>query len=133
MRLTKKQQEASGRLLTGGAENRIFWSDSGKIAKFIMGRLSAPSGDEPETIARAFIADNRELFDLAADVAERLEVSSIERDSQGHAHVCLAQFIREVPVHEGSMQVHINKDGVVIAYKDNRLAEADVDFQPQLQ
>lgn len=131
MQLTKKQEEASGRLLTGGAENRIFWSDSGKIAKFIMGRLSAPSGDDPETIAQAFMADNRELFDLAADVAERLAVSSIERDSQGHVHVCLAQFIREVPVHEGSVQVHINGDGEVIAYKDNRLAEADVDFQPR--
>ncbi|RJX29385.1 MAG: hypothetical protein C4531_10690 [Desulfurivibrio sp.] len=131
MRLTKKQEAASGRLLIDGAENRIFWSDNGRVAKFIMGRLSAPSGDDPETIARAFIADNRELFDLAAEVAERLEVSSIERDSQGHAHVCLAQFIRDVPVHEGSVQVHINREGVVTAYKDNRLAEAEVDFQPR--
>jgi Zn-dependent metalloprotease/subtilisin-like proprotein convertase family protein len=129
--LTKKQEEASGRLLKDGADNRIFWSDNGKIAKFIMGRLSAPSGDDPETIARTFIADNRELFALAADVPERLEVSSIERDRQGHSHVCLAQYIRDVPVHEGSVQVHINGDGVVTAYKDNRLAEADVDFQPR--
>ena len=131
MQLTKKQEEASGRLLASHADNRIFWSDDGKIAKFIMGRLSAPSADDPETIARAFISDNRELFDLAADVPERLEVSSIEHDRQGHSHVCLAQFIRDMPVHEGSVQVHINSDGVVTAYKDNRLAEADVDFQPR--
>lgn len=131
MQLTKKQEEASGRLLAGHGDNRIFWNDNGKIAKFIMGRLSAPSGDDPETIARAFISGNRELFDLAAGVPEQLEVSSIERDRQGHAHVCLAQFIRDVPVHEGSVQVHINSDGVVIAYKDNRLAVADVDFQPR--
>lgn len=129
--LTKKQQEASGRLVDAHADNRIFWSDDGKIAKFIMGRLSAPSGDAPEAIARAFIAGNGELFALAADVAERLEVSSVEHDQQGHAHVCLAQFIRDVPVHEGSVQVHIDRDGVVTAYKDNRLAAADVDFQPR--
>lgn len=131
MQLTKKQQEASERLVAAHADNRIFWSDDGKIAEFIMGLLSAPSGDAPETIARAFISGNRELFDLAADVAERLEVSSVEHDRQGHAHVCLAQFIRDVPVHEGSVQVHISSDGVVTAYKDNRLAAADVDFQPR--
>jgi hypothetical protein len=33
MQLTKKQEEASGRLLASHADNRIFWSDDGKIAE----------------------------------------------------------------------------------------------------
>ena len=130
MQLTNKQQQATERLLAAAPENRIFWSDDGRISKFIMGRLSAPSQDAPETIARRFMADNFDLFAMTPGILERLEVTSVERDRQNHVHVCLAQFLRDIPVHEGSVQVHIDDKGVVIAYKDNRLAGADVDLQP---
>jgi Zn-dependent metalloprotease/subtilisin-like proprotein convertase family protein len=130
MQLTGTQQQATERLLAGAAENRIFWSDDGRIPKFIVGRLSAPSQEGPEAIARAFMADNQGLFALDPDMTERLELNAVERDRQGHTHVCLAQFITDIAVHEGSVQVHIDEQGVVTAYKDNRLAAAAVELQP---
>ena len=93
MQLTNKQQQATERLLAAAPENRIFWSDDGRIPKFIMGQLSAPSQDAPESIARRFMADNFDLFAMTPGILERLEVTSVERDRQNHVHVCLAQFL----------------------------------------
>ncbi len=130
--LTTKQNEASRRLFHFDAKNKIFWSDDGKIAKFIKGKLSSPSQNNAETVALTFISDNQDLFSLDDQASQRLETASIEQDKQGHYHVCLAQYIRDIPVHEGSIQIHINQEGVVTAYKDNRLPGVNINLQPDI-
>ena len=131
-RLTTKQNEASRQLCLIDAKNKIFWSDDGKIAKFIKGKLSAPSQNNAETVALTFVLDNRDLFSLEDQASQRLETASIEQDKQGHCHVCLAQYIKDIPVHEGSIQVHINEEGIVTAYKDNRLPGVAINLQPEI-
>lgn len=127
--LTTNQDEASQRICTFDVKNKIFWSDDGKIAKFIKGKLSSPSQNNAETIALTFVSDNQNLFSLEDLASQRLEIASIEQDKQGHYHVCLAQYIKNIPVHEGSIQIHINEEGVVTAYKDNRLPGVDINLQ----
>jgi Zn-dependent metalloprotease/subtilisin-like proprotein convertase family protein len=131
-RLTQKQAKASQRLCDFDAKNKIFWSDDGKIAKFIKGKLSAPSQNSAEAVARTFLDDNADLFSIDDQAAQRLETASVEQDKQGHSHVCLAQYVGDIPVHEGSIQIHINGQGVVTAYKDNRLAGVDINLQPAI-
>lgn len=132
-RQSLKQQAAEKRIISLQSGNRIFWNDAGTVPEFIMGSLSAPSSEGVENIVLRFLADNRDLFAVDETLNERLEVTSVEEDAQGgHRHVCLAQFVGNIPVHEGSTQVHIDGKGVVIAYKDNRLASANVDLNPRV-
>lgn len=126
-----RQQEAAEMITAVNPANRIFWSDDGRIPKFITGKLSEPSPDEPARIARRFIETNSDLFAMELP-AESLETVLVEKDSQGHSHVSLAQYIGDISVHEGSVQVHIDPGGVVTAYKDNRLAAVEVDLKPIL-
>ncbi|MFH1217390.1 MAG: M4 family metallopeptidase [Pseudomonadota bacterium] len=127
-----KQQAAEKRILSLQAGNRIFWNDAGTIPAFIMGALSGPSLEKVEDIVLRFLADNQDLFVIDGALGERLEVASVEKDAQGHQHVGLAQFFGNIPVYEGSIQVHIDNDGVVTAYKDNRLSSVNVDLNPRI-
>ena len=132
MKLSDRQKQTFEKLKGIDSGNDFFWDENSGSAKFIKGRLSQPSNDEPETIARAFLEDNSGLLDVQEDLTESLEVSHIEKDKQGFSHVYLAQSLYGIPVFESSTQVHINPDGEVIAYKDYRLAALDVSLEPRI-
>ena len=132
MKLSDRQKQTIDKLKSIDSGNDFFWDDKTGSAKFIKGRLSKPSKDEPEKIARAFLEDNAGLLDVQEDLTESLEVSHIEKDKQGYSHVYFAQSLNSIPVFEGSTQVHINPDGEVIAYKDYRLAALDVSREPRI-
>ena len=132
MRQSDRQKQTIEKLKSFDSSNDFFWDDKTGSAKFIKGRLSKPSDDEPETIARAFLEDNAGLLDLQDDLTESLEVSHIEKDKQGFSHVYFAQTLNGIPVFEGSTQVHINPGGEVVAYKDYRLAVLDVSLEPRI-
>ncbi len=132
MKLSAKQKQMIEKLKGIDSDNDFFWDENSGAAKFIKGRLSEPSNDEPEKIAKAFLQDNSELLDIQENLTESLEVSHIEKDKQGFSHVYFAQSLSGIPVFEGSTQVHINPDGEVIAYKDYRLAALDVALEPRI-
>jgi hypothetical protein len=58
MKLSDRQKQTVEKLKGIDSGNEFFWDDKTGTAKFIKGRLSKPSNDEPETIARAFLEDN---------------------------------------------------------------------------
>lgn len=132
MKLNDKQKRSIEKFKGIDSTNDFFWDDKTGIAKFVRGKLSKPSNDEPETVARAFLEDNTGLLDLQEDLNETLEVSQVEKDKQGFSHVYFAQSLNGIPVLEGSTQVHINPAGEVIAYKDYRLASLDVSLKPRI-
>jgi bacillolysin len=132
MKLNERQKQTVEKLKGIDSGNDFFWDDKTGSAKFIKGRLSKPSKDEPETIARAFLEDNIGLLDVQEDLIESLEVSQIEKDKQGFSHIYFAQTLNGIPVYEGSTQVHINPAGEVVAYKDYRLAVLDVPLEPRI-
>lgn len=132
MKLTEKQAAAVAKLKALDPECELFWDEQMNRPKFIKGKLSPPAADDAESIARAFVAANRELLFLGEEIKEELVLSHIETDQQGFRHVFLGQRVNGLPVFEGSVQVHINGDGEVIAYKDNRITAVDVSTKPQI-
>ena len=132
MKQTSRQQQAVSNLKAIDTSNDFFFDEKTWVAKFIKGKLSKPSNNQAETIARTFLKDNAGLLDLQEGLNESLEVLHIEKDKQGFNHVYFAQSLKGIPVFEGSTQVHINPAGEVIAYKDYRLAALDVSLEPRI-
>ncbi len=120
--MNKTQREIAERLQLFHAGNRIFWSADGRQPKFIMGLLSEPSEDAPDDIAMNFMVENQGAFALPAAFGEEIIIVSSEADDQGCQHVCLAHTVSGQPVYEGSVQIIVDRHGVVTAFKDNRRA-----------
>ncbi|KKG16077.1 hypothetical protein EO98_08335 [Methanosarcina sp. 2.H.T.1A.6] len=131
--LNEKQTKAVGRLKEIDPESEIFWDSGMKIPEFIKGTLSRPSVKSPEEIARKFLEDCRELLDMQPGLDESLELFTAETDFSGFHHVIFLQHIKGIPVFEGSVQVHINPAGEVIAYKDFRVTEVSVALEPKIK
>jgi len=133
MKQSNRQKKAVESLQALDAANAFYFNEATGAAKFIRGRLSEASDNEPESIARAFLKANAGLLDLQQGLTESLAVSQIEADRQGFTHISFAQSLNAIPVFEGSTQVHIDAQGVVVAYKDNRISALDVSLEPVIE
>jgi len=133
MKLTAKQEQTVQKLHHFSEENEIFWDEQGRYPKFIKGTLSAPSTDEPETIARKFLNSIRDLLHYQQGLKEELNLSHVEKNTDGSHHLYFEQVLNDLPVFEGSTQVHVNSKGVVTAYKDYRLTEVDIPLKPGIR
>jgi Zn-dependent metalloprotease/subtilisin-like proprotein convertase family protein len=132
LRLTERQRKAMERLKGIYPDNQFFWDEEMRIPKFIKGKLSRPSSEDPETIARKFLDENRDLLDMQEGLEERLKLSYKETDKQGFHHLYFYQTLNGLPVFEGSTQVHINPQGEVVAYKDYRISRIDISLEPKM-
>jgi len=83
MKQSSRQQQAVSNLKAIDASNDFFFDEKTWVAKFIKGKLSKPSNNQAETIARTFLKDNAGLLDLQEGLNESLEVLHIEKDKQG--------------------------------------------------
>lgn len=131
--LSKKQAKSVEKLKEIDPESEIFWDSRMKIPKFIKGTLSKPSAENPETIATKFLEEYRALPDMQPGLDENLEFFCADTDFSGFHHVIFLQHVEGIPVFEGSVQVHINPAGEVIAYKDFRLTEVPVVLEPKIK
>jgi Zn-dependent metalloprotease/subtilisin-like proprotein convertase family protein len=131
--LSEKQAIAARKLKEIDPESEIFWDSGMKIPEFIKGTLSKPSAEKPETIARKFLNEYRELLDLQPGLEESLKLCSAETDFSGFHHVIFLQHIKGIPVFEGAVQIHINPAGEVIAYRDFRIAEVTISLKVKIK
>jgi len=131
--LSDNQAKAVEKLKEIDPECEIFWDSRMKIPKFIKGTLSKLSSENPEKIARKFLEEYRDLPDMQPGLDENLEFFTAETDFSGFHHVIFLQHIKGIPVFEGSVQVHINPAGEVIAYKDFRITEVPVALEPKIK
>jgi Zn-dependent metalloprotease/subtilisin-like proprotein convertase family protein len=65
-------------------------------------------------------------------VQERLDLANVTTDTQGYKHVTFQQILNDIPVFEGSIQVHINAAGQVVSLKANRATQVDASLIPTL-
>ncbi len=133
LELSEKQARAVAKLMEIDPECKIFWDSRVKFPKFIKGTLSKPSPESPERIARRFLEESRDLLERQEGLDEDLDLAVLETDFMGFHHVVFLQLLSGVPVFEGSVQVHINPGGEVIAYKDFRLMELSVSLEPAVR
>ncbi len=131
--LSEKQVKAAEKLKEIDPESEIFWDSRLKIPEFIKGTLSRPSTESPETIAIKFLEEYRELLDMQPGLDESLELFAVETDFSGFHHVIFLQHIKGIPVFEGSIQVHINPAGEVIAYRDFSVTEVHFALEPKIK
>lgn len=131
-KLNEKQSKALTKLKKFDPKLEIFWDKNMKIPRFMRGKLSSPSSKNPEVIARKYLEENRDLVDMQEGLVEYLELADVVSDIHGAHHVLFRQFLSELPVFEGSLQVHINPEGVVFACKDYRLAELRLSLEPEV-
>lgn len=131
--LSEEQAKAVEKLKEIDPESEIFWDSGMKIPEFIKGTLSKPSTESPENIAKKFLEDFRELLDMQPELDENLELFNVETDFSGFHHVIFLQHIKGIPVFEGSVQVHINPAGELIAYRDFRIAEVHFSLEPKIK
>ncbi|MHC1754042.1 MAG: M4 family metallopeptidase [Methanosarcina sp.] len=132
-RLTENQEKTVESLKSLDPESEFFWDEKNKIPKFVKGKLSTPSHENPELIARRFLAETRGLLDMPGELDEQLEVSALETDNKGFHHVSFYQILNGLPVFEGSVQVHINSRGEVVAYKDYRVTDIGISLEPEIK
>lgn len=131
--LSEKQAKAVEKLKEIDPDCEIFWDIGMKVPEFVKGILSRSSAESPEEIARKFLEDYRELLDMRPGLNESLELFTVETDFSGFHHVIFLQHIKGIPVFEGSVQIHINPGGEVIAYRDFRVTDVAVSLEPKIK
>jgi len=78
--------------------------------------LTPPINADAEAIARSFLKDNTDLFQLSAADVDGLKVARRYRtDHNGVTHVTLGQQINGIEVFQADLAVHLDRDGAVIA------------------
>ncbi|TMC50829.1 MAG: hypothetical protein E6J26_09860 [Chloroflexi bacterium] len=76
---------------------------------------SAAEKGNAVAIARGFLDENRDLFQMTS-VAENLSLLRVEPDKQlGYAHVRLNQMYHGIPVFGKQLVVHIDKNDQIVA------------------
>lgn len=127
--LANRQHIAENKLKSLSSENKIFWNEDNSTPKFAKGELSNKSSESPQTIATNFLKENHDLLELDENLTQKLEVELVDTDKWGFSHVFFQQFLNEIKVYQGSTQVHINKEGIVFAYKDYRVTRVKSNFR----
>lgn len=101
------------------------------MPRYIAGKLSEarPAGSSFESQARSFLKARSALFPLNGS---ELSLKETVKDEVGGAHLDFSQKFRGVPVYNGNLVVHMDKDGVVRGVTSNAAGNLKVNTQPTL-
>ncbi|MGH9848895.1 MAG: M36 family metallopeptidase, partial [Blastocatellia bacterium] len=78
--------------------------------------LTPPINADAEVVARGFLKDNTDLFQLGGAEVDNLKVARRYRtDHNGVTHVVLGQQINGIEVFQADLAVHVDRAGAVIA------------------
>jgi hypothetical protein len=90
------------------------------------GGLSPASNEPPETIARGFLRQHRDLFGLTeAEVSGLVKGREYQSPDLHVRHVRFDQSIDGIPVFEGVIAVHVDADGRVVFVSNNGVTDPD--------
>ena len=98
---------------------RVVMNDTGlpKMVFNIERPLSAPQSDQPDSIARGFLADHSAMFGLDRSQIFEMKLKNEDND-QGTTFLNYEQMIDGIPVFQGQVQVAVNADGQVISISE---------------
>jgi extracellular elastinolytic metalloproteinase len=100
----------------------VVMNDTGlpKMVFNIEGPLSAPQSDQPDSIARGFLADHSAMFGLDRSQIFEMKLKNEDND-QGTTFLNYEQMIDGIPVFQGQVQVAVNADGQVISITEGQV------------
>ena len=113
---------------------RVVMNDTGlpKMVFNIEGTLSAPKSDQPDSIARGFLADHSAMFGLDRNQILEMKLKNEDND-QGTTFLNYEQMINGIPVFQGQVQVAVNADGQVISINEGLvIPDARINTTPRL-
>lgn len=113
---------------------RVVMNDTGlpKMVFNIEGPLSAPQSDQPDSIARGFLADHSAMFGLNRSQILEMKLKNEDND-QGATFLNYEQMIDGIPVFQGQVQVAINAKGQVISINEGLvIPDASINTIPRL-
>ena len=80
------------------------------------GYLTGPSDQPARAIGNGFLRNNLELFGLSeADIAQLQRQDVVYSKATGATHLYLVQTFQGLPVYNGQLQFHVNRDGRLIS------------------
>lgn len=95
---------------------------------------AAAPGKAPLVVADRFVRDHVQLLGLvAADLSDYEVTDTVHSRVTGATHIYLRQRYKEIPVYNGQMQIHVNRDGRIIAVNNSfvpNLAKAVAHTEP---
>jgi extracellular elastinolytic metalloproteinase len=98
---------------------RVEMNDTG-LPKMVFntgGTLSAPQSEQPDSIARGFLADHSSMFGLDRSQISEMKLRSVDND-KNTTFLNYDQMIDGIPVFQGQVQVAINSSGQVISINE---------------
>lgn len=98
---------------------RVVMNDTGlpKMVFNSKGPLSAPQSEEPDSIARGFLADHPAMFGLDRSQIFEMKLKNMDND-RGATFLNYEQMIDGIPVFQGQVQVAVNADGQVLSINE---------------
>jgi len=118
----------SSKIMVDGIE-MISVTEDGQRLSSVRGTLSSPLNGDPVVAAKAYVEEHAKLFNLpeVRDV-DYLRLVRAENSNQVN-HVKFQMVIDGVPVHEATVEVHINAEGVVTLANGSLPTISDIDNQ----
>ena len=89
------------------------------------GTLTGPHpGEDPLVVALSYLRDHADLLGLGLDDLEDLEVADVvPSEASGAIHYYLRQLVDGLPVYNGQIQVHLDRDGRVLSVNNDFLPD----------
>lgn len=132
MNISQNQKKVEEKLQAVSPENRFVWDEKIPLLKYAKGKLSRPSAEDPESIAKEFLEETKDLMNLEDNQNQQLNLISAKKDKWGYSHVFFQQIINDIPVYQGGTQIHIDKEGVVTQYKDYRISHLPISLDSKI-
>lgn len=101
-----------------------------KTPRNLVGKLSAPSEDSPETIAMAFVQQFRKS--LKVGEKDKVRVHSTQIDDLGFAHVKMRFFQKDLEIWPAEALVHIDETGVIQSFNGIFRSTPSLNLDPKI-
>jgi len=106
-----------------------FSQERGRV-KTLRGKLSLPYPGAPEDAAKKFLKDNSAVFQMDPEIKD-LQIESIKESLVGY-HVQFNQIFGSLPVFNGGIEIHLEKDKSVFLVHSYYLPNIKISTLPVL-
>jgi Zn-dependent metalloprotease len=116
---------------TGAVATTDKATNSLNFLRFPIGQALNLEGGTPEQKAMAFLTKYPALFEKKTD-KDSYQVKESKRDHYGLDHVTLQQYYDRVPVFDGVLKFHFNKDGGLTSLNGNFIIAQKLNATPSM-
>lgn len=113
-----------------GSSWKVSTNEVTGVPKILYSGLTKAYSGEPESIARQFLSEHRELFSMKEGLKDLEYVKT--QTNRGVHHITFEQTYKGIPVHEGQYKVHILENGKVNMANGSYYPNIEISVTPTL-